>query len=90
MRSIRNRADQGKKTFEPSDDEQKAKSGIAGLLVRVDVPDDVVGQAEDFVARALGHLCESFGFGLVLECVTREVDAWGDVSILLSRSSCWQ
>lgn len=45
------------------------------LLVRVDVPDDVVGETDDLVPGALGHFCESLGFGLVLECVGGEVDS---------------
>ena len=52
-----------------------AVSGIAGLLVRIDVPDDVVGQSVDAVAGPLGHFGEALGLGLVLECVGGEVDA---------------
>lgn len=50
---------------------------VATLLLGVDVPDDVVGKTNDLVAGALGHLGETFGLGLVLESVAREVDAYG-------------
>lgn len=53
-----------------------AVSEVAGLLVGVDMPNDVVGQANDLVASALGHLGETLGFGLVLERVRGEVDAF--------------
>lgn len=52
------------------------KEVLARFLVRVDVPDDVVGEADDFVFCALGHLGEALCLGLVLECVAGEVDAW--------------
>ena len=48
---------------------------ITGLLVRVDVPDDVVGQAVHAVAGAFGHLREALRLGLVFEGVAGEVDA---------------
>lgn len=48
---------------------------VSWLLVRVDVPDDVVGQAVNSVAGSLGHLGETFCLGLVLEGVAWEVDA---------------
>lgn len=48
---------------------------VARLLVGVSVPDDVIRQAVHFFAGTLGHLCEAFGFGLVLESVGGEVDA---------------
>lgn len=47
---------------------------IAGLLLCIDVPDNVVWKAEDAVARAPRHLGETFGLGLVLEGVAWEVD----------------
>ena len=62
-----------------------AVSGIAGLLVRIDVPDDVVGQSVDAVAGPLGHFGEALGLGLVLECVGREVDT-GAVNIGLDQN----
>jgi len=49
---------------------------IPALLLGVDVPDDVVGQAPDAVPGALGHFGEALGFGLVLEGVGGEVDSW--------------
>lgn len=51
-----------------------AISQVARLLVRVNVPDHVVGQTNDLVASTLGHLGEALGFGLVLEGVCGEVD----------------
>lgn len=48
---------------------------IARLFIRIDVPDNIVGQSKDAVSRALGHLGETFRLGLVLECVCGEVDA---------------
>ncbi len=50
-------------------------SKVASLLVGIDVPDHVIGQAEDLVSCPLGHLGEAFRFGLVLECVAGEVDS---------------
>lgn len=47
---------------------------VARLLVRVDMPDNVVGQSDDLVSCPLRHLRESFCFGLVLESITWEVD----------------
>jgi hypothetical protein len=44
-------------------------SSVSGLLIRVHVPDNIVGQAEDLVARAPGHLGETLGLGLVFEGV---------------------
>lgn len=54
-----------------------AISQVAGLLVRVNVPDNIVGQTNDLVAGTLGHLGEALGFGLVLESVCGEVDTYG-------------
>lgn len=48
---------------------------VPWLLVRVNVPDDVVRETVDAVARALCHFGETFCLGLVLECVAGEVDA---------------
>lgn len=53
-----------------------ATSQVAGLLVGVDVPDHVVGQTDNLVAGALGHLGESLGLGLVLEGIRGEVDTY--------------
>jgi len=47
--------------------------GVARLLLRVDMPYDVVRQSNDFVAGALGHLRKAFRLSLVLESVGREV-----------------
>jgi hypothetical protein len=53
-----------------------AISQVARLLVRVNVPDHVVGQTHDLVAGTLGHLGEALGFGLVLEGVCGEIDTY--------------
>lgn len=48
---------------------------VPWFLVRVDVPDDVVGQTVDAVACALCHFGEPFRLGLVLKGVAGEIDA---------------
>jgi hypothetical protein len=55
----------------PTDD----KLSIAGLLVGIDMPDDIVGQPVDAVARALCHFGEPLRLGLVLKSVAGEIDA---------------
>lgn len=50
-------------------------SCVSGLLLSVNVPYDVVGQTDDTVTGALGHLGKALCLGLVLEGVTREVDS---------------
>ena len=57
-----------------------ASSGIARLLLGVDVPDDVVRQSHDLVPGSLGHLGEALRLGLVLEGIAGEVDASRRVS----------
>ncbi len=47
---------------------------IARLLLRVDMPDNVVGQTLDLVTSAQGHLAKAFGLGLILEGVAGKVD----------------
>lgn len=42
---------------------------IAGLLSRIDVPNDVIGQADDLVTSALGHFGKPLRLRLVLEGV---------------------
>lgn len=56
-----------------------AISQVTGLLIRVNVPDHVVGQTNDLVAGTLGHPGEALGFGLVLEGVCGEVDTYSPV-----------
>ena len=51
---------------------------ITRLLLRVNVPDDVIRQPVDAVAGPLGHFRKPFGLGLILKGVAGEVDAWGD------------
>lgn len=54
------------------------------FLLRVDVPDDVVREPDDLVARSFGHLGETLCLGLVLECVAGEIDSWvGDQHLWL-------
>ena len=50
-------------------------SSVTGLFFGVDVPDDIIGEAVDFVAGSLGHFREPFGLCLVLKGIGREVDA---------------
>ena len=52
-----------------------ARLGISRLLIRINMPDNIVRQSIYPVSRALRHLRKAFGFGLVLECVCGEVDA---------------
>lgn len=77
MRSIRNKrtkngARQREKKALP---QSSAALSVAGLLVGVSVPYDVVGQAKHLLACTLGHLCEAFCLGLVFEGVRGEIDA---------------
>jgi len=51
-------------------------SQIARFLVRVNMPDHIVRQPDDLIARPFSHLRESFRFRLVFECIAREVDPW--------------
>lgn len=48
---------------------------VTRLLISVNVPDHVVWQTDDLVPCSLGHTSKSLGFGLVFECIGREVDA---------------
>lgn len=56
---------------------------VPGLLVRVDVPDDVIRQSVYSVACSLGHLGEAFCLGLVLEGIAWKIDTcfWGLASV---------
>lgn len=47
---------------------------VALLLLRVDMPDDVVRQTDNLLLGALGHLRETFRLGLVLKSIGGEVD----------------
>lgn len=49
--------------------------GVSRLLVCVYVPDDIVRQTNNLITCSLCHLGEAFSFGLVLECIGREVDS---------------
>jgi hypothetical protein len=51
-------------------------SHVAGLLVLIDVPHDVIGQPVHAVAGAPRHLGEALRLGLVFERVAWEVYAW--------------
>ena len=53
-----------------------ASTSIPRLLLGIDMPDDIVGQAVDAVAGPLGHFREPFRLRLVLECVAGEIDAY--------------
>lgn len=48
---------------------------IARLLLRVNMPYNIVWKTIDAVSGALGHFRKALGFGLVLEGVAGEVDA---------------
>jgi hypothetical protein len=50
-------------------------SSIAGFLVGVSVPYDIVRQAKYFFARTPGHFGEAFCLGLVFKSVRGEVNA---------------
>lgn len=54
---------------------------VAGLLVRVDVPYDVVRQTVDPISCPLGHLGETFRLCLVLEGIGGEVDAYSEAIV---------
>jgi len=58
-----------------STSQSSAALSVAGLLVGVSVPYDVIGQTEYLFACTLGHLCEAFCLGLVLEGVRGEINA---------------
>lgn len=60
---------------------------VSGLLVRVNVPYDVVGQTPDPVSCALGHLRETFCLCLVFEGIAWEVDACVRDLVSLASSS---
>lgn len=49
---------------------------IAALLLRVNMPHNVIGQAVYAVTGAFGHLGEALRLRLVLEGVAWEVDTW--------------
>lgn len=61
---------------------------IARLLVRVDVPDDVVGETDDLVSGAFGHFGEPFRLGLVFEGVAWEIDALYHMSVNERKTDC--
>lgn len=56
------------------------RSCITGFLIRVDVPNHVVGQTVDLVSSSFGHLRETFRLGLVLKGICWKVDACQFVS----------
>ena len=53
---------------------------VAALLFRVDMPDNVVGEAVDSVPSSFGHFCKPFGLCLILESIAREVYACAHVN----------
>ena len=48
---------------------------VAGFLLRVDMPYDVVGETDYLVTSSLSHFGESLRLGLIFKCITWEVDA---------------
>jgi len=71
----------GGKSFNPKYCVPSNFSSVTWLLVCVDVPDYIIGKSVNTIAGALGHLCEAFSFGLVLEGVARKVDTYANVSM---------
>jgi len=67
-----------------------AALGVSRLLIRVDMPHDVVGQAVDAVPGPLGHLGKAFGLGLVFERITGEIDAYGTSERHVQRRGGWR
>jgi len=49
---------------------------VTGFLLGINVPHHVIRQSVHAIAGSLGHLRESFRFGLVLEGVAGEVDTF--------------
>jgi len=47
---------------------------VTRLLIGVDMPNHVVGKANNLVPSALGHASEPFRFGLVFESIGGEID----------------
>lgn len=56
------------------------------LLVRVDMPHNIVRQANDLVSSTLRHLGKAFGFGLVLESIAGEVYPWAMLALVGART----
>jgi hypothetical protein len=50
-------------------------SDVSALLLGIVVPNNIVGKTDDFITGALCHLSKALGFGLILEGITREIDA---------------
>jgi hypothetical protein len=48
---------------------------IAGFLVCIDVPDDVIRETYNLVASSLGHFGKAFSLRLILKCVCWEIDS---------------
>lgn len=62
---------------------------VPGLLIGVNVPDNVIRQAIDAVAGALGHFGKALCFSLIFKGVAGEVDAWWwDKSVILQEKEC--
>lgn len=59
--------------------------GVSGFFIGVNMPYDIVREAVHLVASSLGHLRKSFGLGLVLEGIAREVDAWRTKSAAVAK-----
>ena len=61
-------------------DVRRFASAIPGLLIGIDVPDDVIRETDDLIPGSLGHLGKALCLGLVLERVAGEVDTFRGVS----------
>ncbi|KAA8571672.1 hypothetical protein EYC84_001659 [Monilinia fructicola] len=54
---------------------------VAGFLLRVHVPDHIVGQSNNLIPCSLRHFGETFSLSLVFECVSWEINACEFVSV---------
>jgi hypothetical protein len=57
---------------------------IAGLLLGINMPNDVIRKTYHLISCAFGHLGKTLGLGLILEGVAREVDTWHKLSAAMS------
>jgi len=56
---------------------------IPRFLIRINMPNDVIREADDLVSGSPGHLGETFRLGLVFEGVAGEIDAFGQAKKVL-------
>lgn len=58
-----------------------AQLSVARFFFGINMPDDVVWQADDLVSGPLSHFGEAFCFGLIFEGVAGEVDTYHQTSV---------